>query len=115
MTPDTPRTVIRPGADDAAVTLGLGAAVLAGPPPIVVPMPIVAMIAVRVLRVYLQTFLGLLGADGIGVIEVAPPHEAWTHLYRIGLISLAPSAVSLAQNALEFLTRLDVRSPAFRA
>lgn len=84
-------------------------------PVMVRTMAIWKMIGVRVLRVYIQTFLGLLGADGLGVIDLAPVGESWAHITSVGLVSLAPAFVSLLQNALEFLTKLDVTSPSMRA
>lgn len=81
----------------------------------VVAMSVWRMILVRVCRVYLQVFLGLLGAEGMGIIDLGPAGEAWVKLQNVALISLAPACVSLMQNALEFLTRLDVNKPTWRA
>jgi hypothetical protein len=81
----------------------------------VIAWPFWKMIAVRVARVYLQTFLGLLGADGMGAIELGPAGDAWSHLLSAALVALAPAAVSLLQNSLEFLTKIDVNAPGLRA
>jgi hypothetical protein len=111
--PHVEATVVR-RSNDAEKTIGI-AGVWTNNPITVRTMPIVAMIGVRVLRVYIQTFLGLLGADGIGAIELARPGDAWGHLISLGLVSLAPATVSLLHNALEFLTSLDVKRPELRA
>lgn len=110
---DVNRTIVRAQPEQPRM---VGIAGADGPNPVVVTtMPIWKMVGVRVLRVYLQSFLGLLLADGSGFVELAPPGEAWAHMQAIALLAMAPSFVSLCQNFLEFLTRVDVNKPGLRA
>lgn len=102
---EDPKTVVRAGVDgtgDGGLTT-------------VVTMPIWQMVLVRVTRNYLQVVLGLLTADGLGVVEMAQSGDFWVHLYVAGKVALAPAAVALIQNAIEFLTKLDVNRPGLRA
>lgn len=111
---DTQRTVVRATPESPHKFVGV-AGMDTAQPVIVTTMPIWKMVGVRVLRVYLQSFLGLLLADGTGMVELAPAGEAWQHMQAIALLATAPSFVSLCQNALEFLTNLDVNRPSLRA
>lgn len=81
----------------------------------VITMPAWQMVAVRVARMYVQTVLGVLTADGIGMIHLAGPGDLWGHLSNALFIGLAPSTIALLQNVLEFLTKVDVKYPQFRA
>lgn len=84
-------------------------------PVTVVTMPWWKMLLVRVTRVYLQGFLGLLGADGAGMIELAKSGTAWDHIFAVAYVATAPAFISLLWNASEFLTNLDVNKPGLRA
>lgn len=78
-------------------------------------MSTLRILIIRVLRVYIQSFLGLLAVDGLGIAELAPAGEAWKQMLTVAGIALAPSVIALLQNLLEFLTKLDVRNPALHA
>jgi hypothetical protein len=69
---------------------------------------------VRVARVYFQTVLGVLTADGIGVIQLSSTHDLWDHLLKAAIVGLAPSAIASLQEVLEVLSSFDVRYPQLR-
>lgn len=82
----------------------------------VIQMPIWQMVAVRVVRNYLQVVLGLLAADGVGAVELAHAgNDFWIHLLAAAKIALAPAVIALLHNSVEFLTKLDVNNPEWRA
>ena len=111
---DTAKTVVRASmAQPNAKIVGLAGAETDSPV-LVKAMPIWLMLLVRVTRVYLQTFFGLLGADAVGIIDVTVG-EDWARLASVAVAALAPATVTLLQNSLEFLTKLDVTKPALRA
>lgn len=114
MADEPQKTVVRANAQDAAGTLGV-AGVDSSTPTTVIQMPIWQMVLVRVSRNYLQVVLGLLMADGLGAIEMAKDGSFWTVLFVSAKIALAPAAVALLQNVIEFLTRIDVNRPGLRA
>jgi hypothetical protein len=78
-------------------------------------MPVWQLLMIRVVRIYLHAFLGLLTLDGLGVIKATGALEDWTVIGRAIVLALAPSFVALCHNALEYLTRLDVKNPQWRA
>lgn len=82
---------------------------------VVYTMSTARILAVRILRVWLQSFLGLLTVDGLGLVDLAPPGEAFAQMWTVAGIALAPAAVALLQNLLEFLTKLDVKTPGIHA
>lgn len=114
MSQETLKTIVRKenGAPKHIGTAGFGTDTEV----IVSTMSIARMITVRVMRMYLQTFLGLLGANSTGVIDLTDAiSSTWPALANVALVALAPTVISLAQNALEFLTRIDVNYPQLRA
>jgi hypothetical protein len=111
---DEQKTVVRNGSDGESGVIGV-AGVGAANATSVVQMPIWQLIAIRVLRVYLQSVLGLLGGDSAGVIELAHGAGFWPHLEEAAFAALAIAVVSLIQNTYEFLTKLDVSNPGLRA
>lgn len=80
-------------------------------------MSIWKMVAVRVVRTYLSTFLGLLTVDssGVATITIGGADSGWGALSSAALVALAPSFVSLLHNTVDFLTKLDVTNPEWRA
>lgn len=82
---------------------------------VVYTMSTIRILAIRVLRVWLQSFLGLLAIDGLGIADLAPPGQAFKQMMTVAGIALAPSAIALLQNLLEFLTKLDVKNPGIHA
>jgi hypothetical protein len=78
-------------------------------------MPIWQLVLVRVMRMYIQSLLGLLTLDGLGVIKMEGVLEDWSLISSAMLTALAPTFISFMQNTLEFLTKLDVKNPAWRA
>jgi hypothetical protein len=103
----TVNTIARPAALAAA-----------GPVIVLTPMPVWQQVGVRVVRVYLQTFLGLWSVNGLGVIDLSKVTifgEQWNAIAMLMLLAIAPAFVTLCQNALEFLTEMDQRRPTLRA
>lgn len=112
---DELKTIVR-GTGDGSMPKVVGIAGVDTENPVIVgTMPVWKMIGVRVLRMYLQSFIGLLGVDALKLVDLAPPGDALAHLYLVGGIALAPTAVALLHNALEFLTKIDVTHPQLRA
>jgi hypothetical protein len=114
MADEPQKTVVRANAQDAPGTLGV-AGINSSTPTTVIQMSIWALVGVRVVRVYLQSIFGLLTADGMGFVELAKDQNFWIHVEQAAFISLAVAFMSLLQNLLEFLTRLDVDRPGLRA
>lgn len=73
-----------------------------------VAVPPLIYIGVEMLWLYLQTFLGLLAIDGMGLAELAPPGDAFSHLWNIGGIALAPTALGLLKELYDYLS--DIRA-----
>ena len=66
------------------------------------------IVLVRALRTFLQTLLGTLTAGMMGVM----PAQDFLHLLRVcASISVASGVVSLLQNTIELLGRLDQSHP----
>ena len=66
----------------------------------------VVYIGVEMLWLYLQTFLGLLAIDGMGLAELAPPGDAFSHLYNIAGIALAPTFLGLLKELYVYLDKV---------
>lgn len=58
------------------------------------------MVLIRVIRVYLQTFSGLVAADATGLIDI-------DGIFRFMIAASFPALISLIQNSIEILTKLD--------
>lgn len=71
-----------------------------------VAIPPWQFIGVEVLWNFLRVFLGLLAVDGSGVVDLAPPGDAFRHLYTIAGISLVPTALALAQELYAYLSKV---------
>jgi hypothetical protein len=86
---------------------------------VVVLMTPLRIIATRAARVYLQTLLGLLSAFGLGAAADVGVHMApgtfWDTLVACAGLSLAPAIMSILQNTLELLARVDTNLPQMRA
>ena len=98
----------------AASTMGTGPGTIetpAGHANIVVKVvqPL-TILAVRALRVFLQTLLGLVTA-GL-VTPTALPTKDFVHLLALcASLSLAPAVVCIIQNMIELLARFDQKNP----
>lgn len=104
-TRDVVRTVVRRTGTGQPKMVGI-AGNNSDNPVIVQSMSWWKMVGVRIVRMYLQTFFGLLGADAVA-IDLGS-------LGSIGLLAIAPTMVSLGQNLLEILTQIDVTHPQLR-
>lgn len=81
----------------------------------------VKIVLVRVLRTFIQSMLGFLGFLTLGAPAGAtvgimlPPMGAWDIIVAAAGLSLFPTVVSLLQNVLELLAKVDVNNPELRA
>jgi len=77
----------------------------------VVQMSWYAQVGVRVLRTYLQSLLGFLLAMGSGAADAVgiklPAADFGQLMIQSASLALAPAAISLIQNAVEILTKMD--------
>lgn len=95
----------------------------------VIALPSWRIAAVRMLRVYLQSFVGFLTVLMSGVLAPAVaatsgattaqvqailPHEFWGIVSLAAQMAVAPSFITLAQNAAELLARIDEHRPEWR-
>lgn len=80
----------------------------------VIAVSTVLLVLVRVCRVFVQSMLGLLGADAAGAVQLAPDGTFWLHVKAAAAASLCVAFVSLLQNISEVLTKLDVKFPQLR-
>lgn len=80
----------------------------------VIAVPVWQIVATRVGRLYVQTLLGILTADGFGVIQLAGPGDMLGHLQKAAFVALAPAILALLQETVEFLTKLDMTHPQLR-
>lgn len=82
------------------------------------PMPIWQQILVRVLRTYIQTFLGFVALLNIGNVvpggAIPTTTDASQSLVLALWAALFPTIVALLQNSLEFLVKLDKNAPQLR-
>lgn len=115
---ETKAVVVTERADLPADTI---AATTAGLPDIVVKVqPAFMRVLVRTVRTYLQSVLGLLGvglaAPSIpGLSDVILPSKAAELFLFAFAASLFPAAISLLQNLLEIVTKLDSAYPEWRS
>lgn len=85
----------------------------------VVSMPPWKIVLVRTTRVYLMTLVGLLTVTGtpfgsaVGLTLSAPDFFGW--LLTCASVSVGPAVISLIQNAIELLAKLDATNPGLRA
>jgi hypothetical protein len=88
---------------------------------IVTVMSPLAQVLVRTARTFLQSFIGFLGAGALGKgvlgslgVEIAP-NDLWSVIQFAFGLSLFPTLMAFAQNALELLGRLEASMPKWRA
>lgn len=77
-----------------------------GPTIRTVAIPAWQYILIEMAWVYLNSFLGLLAVDGLGLAELTPPGTAFSHLYHVAGIALAPALLSLLKEAFDYLGRI---------
>ena len=100
----TQRTIATPGTE--AGTVGDAGVGRDGATIRVVAVSPVMYIGSAILGTYLDAFFGLLTIDGLGLADLAPPGEAFTHLWHIGGIALAPTLLSLGRELLKYLNKI---------
>lgn len=84
----------------------------------VITMPWWQIIGVRFLRVYLQSLVGFLTANTTGLTEAVtgiPMEQFGNQLGLAAQLALAPAVLTLIQNGIELLAKLDQRAPQMRA
>lgn len=85
----------------------------------IVTMSIYAQVGIRVLRTYLQSLLGFItvvGTGAAGAVGIEIPMKDFGQLFWTSAgLSVAPAAISLLQNAIEILSRMDTTNPQMRA
>jgi len=90
---------------------------------VVVPMPAWKIALVRCVRVYIQSLLGFLTATGTGLTAAVgaalgtpiPAMDFFHMLVFCASLAIAPATVSLLQNILELLAKIDATNPTLRA
>jgi len=74
---------------------------------------------IRTVRTYLQSLLGFIvavGSGAAGAVGINIPMQDFGQLFLSSAsLAIAPAIISLLQNAVELLTRLDSTSPQMRA
>lgn len=84
----------------------------------VVSMPWWKIVLVRAGRVYLQGLLGFLTANMTGATEAVtgvPMGDFASKCAIAASLAVAPTVLSLIQNVIELLARMDQKSPQLRA
>lgn len=85
----------------------------------VVAMPMWKLALVRGIRTYLQSLVGFILAGGTGAAQAVgvnlPVGDFWKLLIACGSLAVAPAVISLLQNAVEILSKLDSTNPGVRA
>lgn len=78
----------------------------------IIALPWWQMIGIRVLRVYL---FGVVGFLGTGFAGLTGSGDVKDKLLSALTLAAAPAIMSLLQNTLEILTKLDITNPTIRA
>jgi hypothetical protein len=85
----------------------------------VISMPPWKIVLVRCCRVYLQSLVGFLLATGTGLTSAVgltmPVQDFGQLLLTCASLAVAPAAISLIQNLIELLAKLDATNPELRA
>lgn len=85
----------------------------------VVTMTWYAQVGVRVLRTFLQSWLGFIIGVGTGAADAVGIHvpvgDFLNLLLQSAGLAVAPAVISLLQNAIELLAKMDVTAPERRA
>lgn len=85
---------------------GLAGADKPGPTIRVVARPVWQYIGVEMVWAFLTNFFGLLTIDGLGLAELAPPGDAFAHLYHVAGLALAPTALMLAKELYDYVGKV---------
>lgn len=110
--PETPKAVVRQ-VNGLAGPIGTAAAGTEAATT-VIAMPWWQISIVRVARVFLYTFSGVLTADGLGKVKLAGAGDLWHHLTQAALVASVPALFAFLHECIEVLTSFDVRYPQFR-
>jgi hypothetical protein len=101
-------------ADDSVLKTPVGSADVQ-----VITMTWYSQVGIRFLRTYLQSLLGFILAVGSGAAGGVGIHipvgDFGDLLLKSAGLAVAPAVVSLLQNSIEILSRLDVTKPEVRA
>ena len=91
-------------------TGGSGLVVPAGRPIMLQVVKPLTMIAVRAVRVFLQTLLGLLSAGTVAP-QLLPASDFGSLLTTCASLSVASAVICVIQNSIELLTKFDQSNP----
>lgn len=86
--------------------VGFAGADKPGPTIRTVAVPVWQYIGTELIWTFLHSFFGLLAVDGLGLADLAPPGDAFAHLYRIAGIAMAPTVLSLLQQLYSYLGKV---------
>jgi len=85
----------------------------------IVAMSMVSQAGIRALRTFLQSLVGFIlavGTGAAGAVGINVPAGDFVALVMSSAsLAVAPAAISLIQNAIEILTKLDSSTPQMRA
>lgn len=83
---------------------------------VVKAIQLVMIIIVRGVRTFLQVLVGLLTAGATGLGSGVLPVGDFTMLLKVSAsLAIAPAVVSIIQNTIELLAKLDQTAPTLRA
>jgi hypothetical protein len=74
----------------------------------VVTIPWMQYVGIEVGWVFLNSFLGILGMDGMGLVELAPAPDAFGHLVDVAQMALAPALLMLVKELYDYLGKLRI-------
>jgi hypothetical protein len=86
--------------------LGFSGQDKSGPTIRTVAVPVWQYIGVEIAWTWLNVFLGLLTVDGLGLVDLAPPGDAFSHLYHVAGIALAPAFLALLKELYDYLGKV---------
>jgi len=85
----------------------------------IVALSVWAQVGIRVLRTFLQGWVGILIAGGTGAAAAVgvnmPVGDFGALLVQSASLAVAPAVISALQNIIELLGRVDVNNPGMRA
>lgn len=77
-----------------------------GPSVRTVAIPAAMYIAQEVGFFFLQSFFGVLAADGMGLYELAPAGDAMAHIANVSSIAIGPTVLALATELFLYLKKV---------
>ena len=90
----------------AAGEVGVAGVNRAGPAIRTVAIPAWRYILIEMVWAYLHSFLGILGMDGLGLVDLAPAGSALTQLGAVASLALGPTVVALLNELYRYLGKV---------